>query len=110
MTALDPFKKAHDRANAAVLRHLANASGCWQGGEVFGVIWDTEGDDAFSESVTAVRQTISLCIANANGIDEGSVDLTINGHACRVTGPVVPDASGWATFSIVFSESSHVGP
>ena len=110
MRAPDPFKKAHDRANAAVLRHLANASGCWQGGEVFGVIWDTEGGDGFSEAVTSVRHTVAMHVAVAAGISEGSTDLTVNGHPCRVTGPVVPDASGWASFPIVFTEPFHAGP
>lgn len=110
MRAPDPFKRAHDRANAAVLRHLANASGSWLGGDAFGVIWDTEGGDGFSEAVTAVHHTISMNVAVAAGISEGSTELTVNGHPCRVTGPVVPDASGWATFPIVFVEPPHAGP
>ena len=110
MHAPDPFKRAHDRANAAVLRHLANASGSWRGGGEFGVIWDTEEGDGFSEAVTSVRHTISMNVAVASGISEGSTELMVNGHPCRVTGPVVPDSSGWATFPIVFVEPSHVGP
>lgn len=110
MRAPDPFKRAHDRANAVVMRHLANASGRWQGGEEFGVIWDTEGGDGFSEAVTSIRQTIAMDVAVAPGISEGSTDLEVNGQPCRVTGPVVPDASGWASFPIVFTEPAHAGP
>ncbi len=102
MRALDPFKQVHDRANAVMLRHLANARASWSGGLEFGVILDAEGDDGFSGVVTAVRRTISLCVANAPGIAEGSAALVINGQVCRVSGQVVPDASGWATFPIVF--------
>lgn len=110
MRALNPFKRAHDRANAAVLRHLANATATWQGGKAFGVIWDADGGDGFSEAVTSVSHSISIDVAVVEGISEGSTDLAINGHPCRVTGPVVPDASGWATFPVVFVEPSHVGP
>ena len=102
MPALDLFKRAHDRANAAVLRHLANASASWQGGTEFGVLLDVEAGDGFSEAVTAVRRSVSLCVANAPGIAEGSMALVLAGQPCEVTGPVVADASGWATFPIVF--------
>lgn len=104
MRAPDPFKRIHDRANAVVLRHLSNASGRWRGGEEFGVLWDAEGEDGFSEAFTAERQTVSLCVADADGITEGSTELALNGKSCRVTSSVVPDASGWATFTIVFTE------
>ena len=110
MTALDPFKKAHDRANAAVLRHLANARASWMDGVEFGVILDAEIGDGFPEVVTADQYTLSMCVANAAGIAEGSSELVINGRPCRVTGAVVPDASGWATFPIVFLEDAHAGP
>ena len=110
MTALDPFKKAHDRANAAVLRHLANARAAWMDGAEFGVILDAEVGDGFSEVVTADLHTLSMCVANAPGIAEGSAELVLNGRPCRVTGAVVPDASGWATFPIVFLEDAHAGP
>lgn len=110
MSALDPFKKAHDRANAAVLRHLANARASWMDGVEFGVILDAEIGDGFPEVVTADQYTLSMCVANAAGIAEGSSELVINGRPCRVTGAVVPDASGWATFPIVFEEGAHAGP
>lgn len=110
MPALDLFKRAHDRANAAVLRHLANARATWQGGAEFGVIFDIDGEEVFSDAVTAVRHSVSLCVANASGIAEGSTELAINGQSCRVTGAVVPDASGWATFPIALTEASHAVP
>ena len=58
------------------------------------------------EAVTAVRNTVSMCVANAPGIAEGSKGLCINGQHCVVSGPVVPDASGWATFPVFF-EGAH---
>ena len=53
-------------------------------------------------AVTTDRQTVAMCVANAPGIAEGSTGLVLAGQPCQVTGPVVADASGWATFPIVF--------
>ena len=105
------FAHRLQRMNRAVERALANATGCWNGGAPFGVLLDQVQDEGFmGEAVTAVRHTVSLCVANAPGIAEGSQLLTVTGQACRITGPVVPDAGGWATFPIVFTEGADAGP
>lgn len=99
------------RMNRSIERALANATATWNGGTSFGVMLDQDKDEGFmGDAVTAVRDEVSLCVANTPGIAEGSQLLTINGKACRVTGPVVPDASGWATFPVVLTEGAHAGP
>lgn len=99
------------RMNRTVERALSDAMGTWNDGDQFGVLLDQELEDGFMDgSVTAVRKTVSLCVVNTPGIAEGSSALHINGQPCRITGPVVPDAGGWATFPIVFTEGAHAGP
>lgn len=99
------------RMNRTVERALSDAMGTWNDGYQFGVLLDQELEDGFMDgSVTAVRKTVSLCVVNTPGIAEGSSALHINGQPCRITGPVVPDAGGWATFPIVFTEGAHAGP
>lgn len=103
MRAPDPFKRAQDRANAAVLRHLANAEATWQGGEPFGILFDSqEGDPMLGGSpLTMVRNEVSLLVTMCQGIDEGASGLLIAGISYVVASAVVPDSSGWATFSVV---------
>lgn len=96
--------------NRSVERALANATARWDGGESFGVLLEQSSDEGFmGDAVTAVREQLSLCIANTPGIAEGSQLLTVNGQACRVVGAVVPDAGGWATFPIFFLGETDVG-
>lgn len=103
---LAPFAAAQSLINQGVGQLLSNATATWQGGgHAFGVIFRRGGDQGFMpEAVTAVTHTVSMCVANAPGLAEGCCGLRINGQACRVTGPVVPDASGWATFPVAFGE------
>lgn len=103
--SLAPFTAVESRLNASVLRRLANATAIWQGGQPFGVLFERSQLDGFmGDAVTGVSRVVSLCVANAPGIAEGCSELVLNGRPCRVTGAVVPDASGWATFPIVFTE------
>lgn len=89
------------RMNRSVERAWANAAATWSGGEPFGVLLDHVKDEGFmGDVVTAVRQEVSLCVANAPGIAEGGNGLRINGQECTVLGAVVADASGWATFPV----------
>ncbi|WP_312568262.1 hypothetical protein [Comamonas sp.] len=109
---LVPFAAVNALINQGVSQLLSNATATWQGsGHAFGVVFKREQADGYmSEAVTAAIHTVSLCVANAPGIAEGSEGLRINGQVTRITGPVVPDASGWATFPIVFTEGAHAGP
>lgn len=101
--SLAPFAAVESRLNASVLRRLANATATWQGGQPFGVIFDRSQLEGFmGDAVTGVSRAVSLCVANAPGITEGSTALVLSGQPCEVTGPVVADASGWAVFPIVF--------
>ena len=96
------FARSIARLNASVERRLANAIGTWEGGEEFGVLFDRGQDEGFMEdAVTAVRHTVSMCVANAPGIAEGSAGLSVDGVVHLVSGPVVPDAGGWATFTVI---------
>ena len=75
----------------------------WQAGPSFGVIFNREPLDGYLEHAVATdRQTVTMCIAQAPGIVEGSTGLLIGGQPCQITGPVVADVSGWVTFPIVF--------
>ncbi|MBP9942032.1 MAG: hypothetical protein KBF33_11675 [Comamonas sp.] len=97
------FAYRMQRMNRSIERALANATATWNGGTSFGVMLDQDKDDGFmGDAVTAVRDVVSLCVANTPGIAEGSQLLTINGKACRVAGEVVADAGGWATFPVFF--------
>ena len=109
---LAPFAAVNALINQGVSQLLSNATATWQGtGHAFGVVFKRGQDEGYlPEAVTAVTHTVSMCVANAPGLAEGSCGLRINGQACRVTGPVVPDASGWATFPVVLTEGAHAGP
>lgn len=109
---LAPFAAVEALINQGVSQLLSNATATWQGGgHVFGVVFKRGADDGFMpDAVTAVSHTVSMCVANAPGIAEGSTALRINGQPVRVTGAVVPDASGWATFAVVMEGGAHVGP
>ena len=100
---LAPFAAIEQMVDTAVISVLANATASWQGGPAFGVIFDSsEGGRFISDApMTAVRCTVSLCSANCPGIAEGVDGLVIHATAWRVASAVVPDASGWATFSVV---------
>lgn len=96
------FARSVARLNASVERCLSNAQATWNGGTPFGVLSDREQGEGFMEdAVTAVLHTVSMCVANAPGISEGSTGLVVDGMAYLVTGPVVPDSGGWATFTVV---------
>ena len=98
-----PFAAVDALINQGVSQTLANATASWQGGKPFGVVFNrTPLDGYLDHAVTTDRQTVAMCVANAPGIAEGSTGLLIGGQPCQITGPVVADASGWATFPIVF--------
>lgn len=98
-----PFAVVDALINQGVSQTLANATASWQGGHSFGVIFNRAPLDGYLDhAITTDRQTVAMCIANAPGIAEGSTGLLIGGQPCQITGPVVADASGWATFPIVF--------
>lgn len=98
-----PFAAVDALINQGVSQTLANATASWQGGPSFGVIFNRAPLDGYLDhAVTTDRQTVAMCVANAPGIAEGSTGLLIGGQPCQITGPVVADASGWATFPVVF--------
>ena len=90
------------RVRGAVERHLSNASATWQGGQMFGLLFSRKPGVFIDEAASIESLQISMCVANAPGITEGSLGLVIDGQPCQVSGAVTPDASGWATFPIVF--------
>jgi hypothetical protein len=96
------FSRSVTRLNAVVERRLADTLATWNGGQAFGVVFDRAQDGGFMEdAVTAVLHTVSMCVANAPGIAEGSKGLVVGGMTYLVTGPVVPDSGGWATFTVM---------
>ena len=99
---LAPFAAVQSLLNQGVGQLLSNATATWQAGRPFGVLHDVTVADGFSGVATVAQNTIGLCTANTPGIAEGSTALAVDGKPCRITGPVVPDAGGWASFPIVF--------
>ena len=102
---LAPFAAVSALINQGVGQLLSNATASWQGGGPFGVLWDTQQQDDggyLPEVATIPVHTVSLCVANTPGIAEGSTGLTVGGKTCRITSPVVPDAGGWASFTVTF--------
>lgn len=100
-----PFAAVQALLNQGVGQLLSNASGAWHGGPPFALLWDTQQQDDggyLTDAATIVVHTVSLCVANCPGIAEGSTGLTVGGKSCRVTAPVVPDAGGWASFTVTF--------
>lgn len=107
---LAPFAEVEALINQGVAQMLSNATATWNDGTPFGVMLDREADTGFMpEVVTADRYAVSMCVANAPGIAEGSTGLCVNGRPVRVSGAVIPDASGWATFPIVFEGATDAG-
>ena len=100
---LAPFAAVDALINQGISQTLANALASWQGGQCFGVLFNRAPLEGYLDNaVTTDRQTVAMCVANAPGIAEGSLDLVIDGQPCQVTGAVTADASGWAAFPIVF--------
>ena len=100
-----PFAAVQALLNQGIGQLLSNASGAWNGGPPFALLWDTQQQDDggyLTDAATLVVHTVSLCVANCPGIAEGSAGLTVGGKPCRVTSPVVPDAGGWASFTVTF--------
>lgn len=100
-----PFAAVQALLNQGVGQLLSNASGAWHGGPPFALLWDTQQQDDggyLTDAATIVVHTVSLCVANCPGIAEGSTGLTVDGKTCRITAPVVPDAGGWASFTVTF--------
>lgn len=100
-----PFAAVQALLNQGVGQLLSNASGAWHGGPTFALLWDTQQQDDggyLTDAATIVTHTVSLCVANCPGIAEGSAGLTVGGKTCRITAPVVPDAGGWASFTVTF--------
>lgn len=100
-----PFAAVQALLNQGVGQLLSNASGAWHGGPPFALLWDTQQQDDggyLTDAATIVVHTVSLCVANCPGIAEGSTGLAVDGKTCRITAPVVPDAGGWASFTVTF--------
>lgn len=100
-----PFAAVQALLNQGIGQLLSNASGAWHGGPPFALLWDTQQQDDggyLTDAATIVVHTVSLCVANCPGIAEGSTGLTVDGKTCRITAPVVPDAGGWASFTVTF--------
>lgn len=100
-----PFAAVQALLNQGIGQLLSNASGTWHGGPPFALLWDTQQQDDggyLTDAATIVVHTVSLCVANCPGIAEGSTGLTVGGKSCRITAPVVPDAGGWASFTVTF--------
>lgn len=60
----------------------------------------------FADAATVPQHTVSLWLAGLGSLAEGEqIVLTTPqwpaGQPCRITTPVVADASGWATFDVV---------
>lgn len=96
---LAPFAERGARANAAVLRHLANAVATFGGGEPFPVLFDREGVEPFGDAVDAVQLRAGFELRHAPAIVRGSV-LVIGGVSYTVDTGTEPDATGWVSVGL----------
>lgn len=83
------------RVNHAVLRHHANASAAFKGGEPFAVVFALV-PVAFEGMAETFAPSASFDIANTPGLAMDA-ELVIDGEPWCVAGGVTPDASGWVT-------------
>lgn len=93
-----PFAALEARINRAVGRRLPNAEAAHQGGEPFGVIFDTNAV-RWEEGVESVGPEAAFDLSQAPGLKSGH-ELTINGAVYKVTGGLSPDSSGWVTVQL----------
>lgn len=93
------FSRAEQRLNAAVSKHLANASAVHAGGDPFPVLFDRGGVQPFGEVVDTVAARASFERAYAPTLVRGG-SLHIDGVAYMVESDVEPDASGWVTVDL----------
>jgi hypothetical protein len=95
-----PFAATLAALNEGVEATLANARATWQGGEPFGVMFDSAAADPLGGgAVDASACTVAFDIAHAPGLAEGG-ELAIDGVAYVVSSGVLPDASGWVALSV----------
>lgn len=97
--SLAPFAALESRINSAVVRGLANAVAVHEGGEPFGVLFDSAPTDEFGGAVDTAARTCEFEAARAPGIAEGGT-LTVNGVAYTVASSTEPDESGWVRITI----------
>lgn len=114
--SLASFAAAEQRVNSAVTQHLANATvQRTAGGPAWAASYEVEQPERspyadvrtpFADVATVALHTLSMWLTGFGGLAEGD-DLILTtrhwpaGQTCRVSTPVVPDASGWATFVVV---------
>lgn len=99
---LAPFAALESQISAGVQSLLPNSVASWRAGPDFGVIFDQGLDDGYMpDTVSASRQTVAMCVANAPGIAEGERGLVVDGKPFIVSSPVIPDAGGWAMFAVM---------
>lgn len=91
---LAPFAGRWDRVNAAVSRHLANATATFGGGQPFPILFTRAGDQPAGFAVDADVASAQFEGKNAPGLTRGSV-LVIDGQSWTVESDAMPDASGW---------------
>lgn len=98
--SLSPFAALEARVNGAVLSRLANAEAVYEGGQPFGVVFDTEAAGVLGgEAVDIGSCSVGFCIANTPGLVSGS-ELAIGGAVFVVSGQVQPDAGGWVNLTV----------
>lgn len=99
---LAPFAAIEAQISAGAQSLLPNAMASWNAGPQFGVIFDQGREEGYMpDVVSAVRLTVAMCVANAPGIAEGARGLVVDGRSYIVSSPVIPDAGGWATFTVM---------
>lgn len=99
-STLAPFAGVNALINQSVEQLLANAVARYHDGPEFGVLFDRGSIDGdFGGAIDMSRYTMSFNTANAPELEEGQ-QLLINGVMYRISGPVQPDASGWADVAV----------
>lgn len=92
------FATLEARLNRAVGRHLPNAEAVFNGGEPFGILFDTNAA-RWEEGVESVGPQAAFLLSLAPGLKQDQ-NLTIDGTPYRVTAGLTPDSSGWVTVQL----------
>lgn len=106
---LAPFAVLESRLNGAVQQRLSNATvQLAPGAPAWAASYAVQLPEGspFADVASVPVHTLSMWLSGIGDLAEGGELIVTTrawpaGQRCRITTPVVPDASGWATFDMV---------
>lgn len=107
--AAPAFDAVQNMVNLGVTQHLSNATvQRTAGGPALAASYALEQPDGspFVEVATVAQHVISMWLAGFDDLAEGEVIILTTsrwpgGKTFRISAPVQPDVSGWASFTVV---------